>query len=375
MFDVTIVGGGLAGLSLLQALKPALSQGLSVALVDANSPPSSQHTSPSFDDRTSAISRQTLALLADWQVDYDHGTPMRRIHISEQRGLASVELDAKQLGVDCFGQVMRNKALGQALWQARPQGVTFFHQQTAQAVRVHSDHVSLVLNQDQLTSRLLVIADGGHSTLLSQLGIQRHSYDYQQYAHVFNCRFQHPAAHTAFERFTPDGALALLPLDGNFSGVLVSHDPQVDIERCVQQRFGWRYGALNKVGQAQSYPLALQQAQEQVRHRIIVAGNSALALHPVAGQGYNLIARSMAHIGKHCLAHSDPGQLPALQALAQRIQGDQTLTKYFSDGLARGFTGLSLKAARQLAMFGLDQSALIKSPFSQFAMGARHAKL
>ncbi|WP_158584099.1 FAD-dependent monooxygenase [Salinibius halmophilus] len=373
MYDIVIVGGGLAGLSLLNALKPFIALGGKVALVDANQPPGSERLSPSFDDRASAISATTLALLKHWGVGEVDGAPMKHIHISEQHKPASILLNAEQQGEALFGKVIANKQLGHALWNHRPQA-DFFHNQQVSALTFTSDFVSIKLAKQMLQSKLVVMADGGRSQLLAKLGIQRRQYNYQQYAHVFNCQFQQPAQTTAYERFTPHGALALLPMADHFTAVLVSNQQDIDIKREVVNRFGYRHGALRTVGQAQSYPLMLNQVDEQVRSRLIVAGNSAIALHPVAGQGYNLVARSMQHISEHCRENqSDPGRLTELLQLQCRLKQDQTQTKYFSDGLARGFLGTFLQLPRQLGMAIFDQHPIAKQGFSQFAMGQRNA--
>lgn len=374
MFDIAIIGGGLAGLSLLNALKPAIQNGASVVLIDANSPPGTQQPSPSFDDRASAVSATTLELLNAWQVPAIRGTAMHRIHISEQHRNASIDLTAKQLGAPLFGKVVANKELGHQLWQNKPLQAKCLHGQAVQKLRFSKDFVSLTLAEQTIKSKLVVVADGGRSGLLTQLGIHQHSQDYQQYAHVFSCRFQQAAHNTAFERFTPKGALALLPMEDYFSAVLVSNDPQPNLEQDVQQRIGWRLGKVMSISDSQKYPLQLKQASEQIRSRLIVAGNSALTLHPVAGQGFNLVARSMAHIAQHCLENSnDPGHLEDLQQLINKVKQDQLLTKSFSDGLARGFLGTALSLPRNLGMYHFDQHPLAKRWFSQFAMGSRNA--
>lgn len=374
MFDIAIIGGGLAGLSLLNALRPAIQNGANVVLIDANSPPGSQQPSPSFDDRASAVSATTLELLQTWQVQSVQGTAMRHIHISEQHHAASIDLNAQQLGTELFGKVVANKALGHQLWQSKPKQAKCLHNQTVNAITFSRDFVSLKLAEESIESKLVVVADGGRSDLLARLGIAQHSQDYQQFAHVFSCRFQHPANHIAYERFTPKGALALLPMQDFFSAVLVSNNAKPNLVQEVQQRFGWRLGRVTSVGESQKYPLQLKRASEQVRSRLVVAGNSALTLHPVAGQGFNLVARSMAHIAQHCLVnYEDPGKLKDLQQLISTVKQDQLLTQSFSDGLARGFLGTALSLPRNLGMYHFDQHPLAKRWFSQFAMGSRNA--
>lgn len=376
MYDIAIIGGGLAGMTLLNALKPSIERGARVILIDSNQPPTQALASPSFDDRASAVSRTTLSLLDKFGLTDVAGTPMANIHISEQGQPASVHLAAKQLGGDLFGKVCANKSLGHALWQNRPKAADFRHQCSVQKITFDHQSAQLVLANEIIHSKLVVLADGGRSNLLQQLGIARHTHDYQQFAHVFSCQMQQAADQTAYERFTPQGALALLPLNQHFSGVLVSADPAPNLAFEVGQRFGHRLGAVRTVGTSQSYPLRLMQVREQVRSRLIVAGNSALSLHPVAGQGYNLVARSMQHIADHCAHHAlDPGGLSGLLTLQANIIQDQQQTKVFSDGLARGFLGTNLRLPRQLGMGLFDQHPIAKQWFSQFAMGARHATL
>ena len=156
---------------------------------------------------------------------------------------------------------------------------------------------------------LAVLADGGRSGLREQLGIAVTQQAYQQSALIANISASQAHLGQAFERFTEAGPMAMLPLAENRCA-LVWTRPTLDAERLLkldergflaelQEAFGYRLGALHKVGARHLYPLALTEAQEQVRPHLVVLGNAAHSLHPIAGQGYNLSLRDTLELARN----------------------------------------------------------------------------
>ena len=185
-----------------------------------------------------------------------------------------------------------------------------------------------------------------------------------------------------FERFTDDGPMALLPLPENRCA-LVWTRAGMDAKRLaeldersfldeLQGVFGYRLGALRQVGARHLYPLSLVEAQEQVRPHLVVLGNAAHSLHPIAGQGFNLSLRDVQSLADGLLAGPDtPGDFATLDAYRERQRLDQELTVGFSDKVTRLFgTAQPLVATgRNLGLLGLDLLPPAKRWFARQAMG------
>jgi 2-octaprenyl-6-methoxyphenol hydroxylase len=229
---------------------------------------------------------------------------------------------------------------------------------------------------------LAILAEGGRSGLREQLGIAVSHTPYGQSALIANVSPQEAHNGLAFERFTEEGPMAMLPLADNRCA-LVWTRATLEAERLsalddaaflaeLQQAFGYRLGSLRQVGTRHLYPLALTAAREQVRQHLVVLGNAAHSLHPIAGQGYNLSLRDTLVLAETLLASSAPlGDLATLQRYLNSQQMDQQLTVGFSDQVTRLFsTGQPLLAAgRNLGLLGLDLLPPAKRWFARQAMG------
>jgi 2-octaprenyl-6-methoxyphenol hydroxylase len=213
---------------------------------------------------------------------------------------------------------------------------------------------------------------------------------YQQHALVANVAFSQPHKGCAYERFSDQGPIALLPLAASSPGenraslvwtlaperaVHLQACPEDEFLHALQDRFGYRLGRLQQVGERHSYPLALVQSAEQVRQGVVVMGNAAHALHPVAGQGYNLALRDVAELAAVLVdgaAQGLPtGDLALLQRYLARQQPDQNRTIQLSDRLPALFMHSDpvLGLARDLALSGLDILPPLKREFVRMAAG------
>jgi 2-octaprenyl-6-methoxyphenol hydroxylase len=151
--------------------------------------------------------------------------------------------------------------------------------------------------------------------------------------------------------------------------------PAAEFLQDLQQRFGYRLGRLLQVGERHAYPLSLVQSGEQVRQGVVIIGNAAHALHPVAGQGYNLALRDVAELGRvladGITAGLVPGDLAMLQRYQRRQQHDQDRTIEFSDRVPTLFMHADplLGLGRDLALAGLDIMPGLKREFVRYAAG------
>ena len=388
---LAIIGGGLVGASLALALQAgAKARGWSIVLIEPFAPGDSYQ--PSYDARSTALSygtQQIYQRLGIWPKVAERAEAIAHIHVSDRGRFAAARLSAEEEGVPALGYVAENAWLGHCLWQALdPEVVTW--RCPAEVVKMQAIDVApgrggyrLTLNDESLLDcDLAVLADGGRSGLREQLGITVKTTAYQQSALIANISISQPHGGLAFERFTDEGPMALLPLSDNRSA-LVWTRPGDDAQRLLalddraflaelQHVFGYRLGALRQVGARHVYPLSLIEAQEQVRPHLVVLGNAAHSLHPIAGQGYNLALRDVQALAQTLLAGPDvPGDFATLQQYYARQQLDQSLTVGFSDRVTRLFSNAEplLAAGRNLGLLGLDMLPPAKRWFARQAMG------
>lgn len=402
-YDLVIAGGGLVGgsFALLLETLPGLSN-LRILLVDnAALGNDAGDAGKPFDARSTAISwgsRQIFQQAGLWDQLYPGLTAITDIHVSDKGHVGAARLRSDAMQVDALGYVAENTHLNQVIASGllNSKHITVQAPGSIVSVTPVPEGVSLIMRsgaqvETRITSRLLVIADGGRSTLCDQLGITLTRKPYGQHALISNISFEQAHQGCAFERFTDTGPLAVLPLpdlDGEHRAALVwtLADDQVAetmalsdeaFLAALQQRFGYRLGKLNRVGERVLYPLSLTLAREQIRPGIVLLGNVAHTLHPVAGQGLNLAlrdARELAEMMAEAVAagRSDLiGNYSWLQQYMQRQQRDQHQTVVFSDQVTRLFSNNSplLALGRNIGLLGMDLVPPAKRWFSRQAMG------
>ncbi len=386
MQSLAIIGGGLVGASLALALQDgARARGWCIHLIEPFEP--GHEYQPSYDARSTALSYGTRLIyqrLGLWERIAERAEPILRIHVSERGSFGAARLDCAREGVEALGYVVENAWIGHCLWQALDDQVVIRHC-PAEVERLEPGATGYRLSftdGQQLECDLTVLADGGRSGLREQLGIQVSRRPYGQTALIANITPGKPHGGLAFERFTEDGPMALLPLQDDRCALVWTRS-QADAARLaqaheavflgeLQEAFGYRLGALQQVGARHLYPLTLIEAEEQVRSGLVVLGNAAHSLHPIAGQGYNLSLRDVEALSV-ALLRSDAalGDLAALQEYARRQRFDQRVTVGFSDQVTRlfGDSGRLVAAGRNLGLLGLDLMPAAKRWFARQAMG------
>ncbi|MBD3658001.1 2-octaprenyl-6-methoxyphenyl hydroxylase [Marinobacter sp.] len=398
--DIIIAGGGLAGATLALALARMVPQ-LRVTVVEAyplapDALPDSYQ--PSYDARSTALawgSRRIFEELGLWSELAAHATPIRHIHVSDRGRFGATRLHATDHHQDALGYVADNRWMGLCLMRALlATGVNWQAPAEVVAMTPRDDGVVVVLNaaegRRELSARCLVVADGGRSGLREQLGFRVESRAYGQHALIANVSTTDSHNFTAFERFTDRGPMALLPHGdplraGNTAALVWTLDDAAleallamsDADKCrrLQERFGWRLGRFTRIGTCHHYPLTLTTVHESVRPGVVLVGNAAHTLHPVAGQGFNLALRGlMALVEQFRLAVEQgrsPGDLAVLGAYQQHHRSDWQQTAGFSDSLIQLF-GQPLPlvgAARDAGLVGLDLLPAAKRWFARKAMG------
>ena len=389
----------MVGLSL--ALLLAQQKRWRIALVDSQPLKGNQESpdySPSFDNRSTALSwssRNIFQKLALWEQLQDYATAISQIHVSDRGHIGLARIQAKEAGVEALGYVLENSWLGSVLLNAATASdIALYGASKVKTVQPLANSIEIVIDDQTkdkasyLDSKLLVIADGADSATAKQLGIQSQSKPYGHSAIIANIRLENPHQGIAYERFTDQGPMAMLPLT-NYSGgsraSLVWTQPTEMAERLMnadddsflselQERFGFRMGLFKGVGNRSCYPLALTTAEEQVRRRLVVIGNAAHSLHPVAGQGFNLSLRDVAALANNlanCPQNADIGELDSLLAYQKQQAKDQRNTILFSDNLPKLFGGSSSAVAlgRNSGLMLMDLLPPLRKQFARFGMG------
>lgn len=401
--DIVIAGGGMVGISLALHLAHSLPPAIRICLVEGFPfpEPRPDHRPayhPSFDARSTALSYSSRLIyeqMGVWSGLTEYLCPIDTIHVSSKGRFGSAVMDATEHGWEALGYVVENAWLGNALIQALyAQGrVEVLSPCKVTEAQSSAAGVTLTLEgglQETLETALLVVADGAASGLRESLGVWASEKSYGQQALVANVATAQPHGGRAFERFTSLGPLALLPLPpipdaANRSALVWTVTPEEGetLLACsdeaflasLQERFGYRLGRLTRVGERHSYPLSLVHCREQVRQGVVVMGNAAHALHPVAGQGYNLALRDVAELTRvlngAVEAGESPGSLAVLQAYERRQQRDQQRTMEFSDRLPSLFMEGDplLGLVRDLGLSGLDVLPALKRAFVNQAAG------
>ena len=385
-FDILILGAGLVGSSLACALE---SRGLRVGLVEASAPAVGP---PGFDERKLALSAASLNALQALGVLAKLPTPpapIRRIHVSRVGDFGSVRLNAEDYGRTAFGGVVLARELGQGLSArvAELRSLTRLCPATVVSVTPDADRPSVEIERDgrreTVTTKLLVAADGTRSLARQAFGIGVEEFDYGQHLFVYTVQTDRAPDGGAFERFSAQGPVALLPMSGGHYGALCGV-ASADVHRVAalgdddyaeyfQQRFGWRAGRVRRVGKRSHYPLIRVVAQRLTAPRFVVMGNAAQTIHPIGAQGFNLGLRDALTLAE-CLADvADPGDAEALAAYADARAEDRRQTLAFSDGLARltANESFSMRALRSLGLSALGSLSGLEAPLVSGAMGFR----
>jgi 2-octaprenyl-6-methoxyphenol hydroxylase len=386
-FDVAIVGGGMVGASCALALGGTDRK---VALIEAIAHDSAAQ--PSFDERTTALgnaSRRIFEGLGIWSRLLPQAAAIRSIHVSQAGRFGFARLEADAQGIEAFGYVVANRLIGAALWESLKvaKNITLFVPARPQAVQIESDAVSVTIGAagratERIRARLVVGADGAQSLVRTAAGIDARIEDYGQRALVANVAADRAHEGRAFERFTSAGPLAVLPLHGGGFTVVWSATPERAQELLgmadaaflaeLQALFGWRAGRFVRAGRRASYDLALTRAVASIGERSALIGNAAQALHPVAGQGFNLGLRDGAMLAELIAADAeDAGGAPLLRRFCDWRARDRRGVIRFTDGLIKLFgdrrRGVGLLRDLGLLLFDLMPPA--KSALARVSAG------
>ncbi|XTI73282.1 FAD-dependent monooxygenase [Acidithiobacillus sp. AC3] len=388
-FDVLISGAGMVGGALGLALQR---QGLRTAIAERRSATQAEATDPL--QRCSLINAGATAFLAQQEIDIASlGTAVRGMRVWDNEHAGSIQLDAADVGETVLGYICENQKLEHALRTAfcRAGGSLLYDCQWQMA---YSDAEGIELEDQEGTGyrgRLLAIAEGRQSRLRQQI-FQSSIYraDYQQEAIVATVQIERPHGGIAYQRFLPSGPLALLPFADNAQGQaqaslvwsvrnlsarqLFAMD-DAEFLRRLQDAFGPQLGRLLGIGKRGKFPLSALHVNRYVQDRVVLLGDSAHGVHPLAGLGVNLGFRDVAAlaqvIGDKIEKREDFGRREALALYQRQRRPDNLLTVFACGGLNHLFSNRSgaLVRLRDLGLWGTSMTPPLKRFFIRQAMG------
>lgn len=421
--DIAIIGGGLAGMTLAIA---CAGHGISTVLVEAEALP--DLTDQSYDGRSSAIaygSQRVLAAIGAWKFLADQAQPIRDIRVTDG---GSFQRDARRAGgispffvhynhrdlpVEAsigpdhrhghgaeqppFGYIVENRASRIGLIRRLQEipGVTHLAATTATAIELRAEEARVTLSDGrEIASRLVIAADGRRSALRAFAGIGSQEFDYHQTAIV--CTVAHERDHqgVAHEHFLPAGPFAMLPMtDGpddqgvmrHRSSIVWTEDPRLvafllglddaAFGTEIERRFGLSLGQVRPIGPRFSYPLKLLVAERYLGDRLVLVGDAAHGIHPIAGQGFNLGIRDVAALAEVLVdarrLGQDLGSPLVLERYARWRRFDNLLLAGVTDGLTRLFSNdiAPVRLVRDLGFALFNKLPPVKRLAMRHAMG------
>lgn len=386
--DITIVGGGLVGLTLALILDEVSDGSYSISIIEKNSAAVSARKS----ERTVALSYGTQAIFTAcgfWSALEPLTTPIKTIHVSDKGHMGRAFIEASKLDWPALGYVAYNDDLTGALIKeiSNRQTITLEDNASISDIKFHQGSVSYTLAEknDSVSTELLIVADGAQSAIAKQLGVSFDTHHYAQRAIVATVTTSELHNHCAFERFTDEGPIALLPITNTASSLVWTMPEELfdqrmqlsdqDFMKELRQRFGSRLGRMISVTPRAGFPLVLAKASEQVRSNMVIMGNAAHNLHPVAGQSFNLAVRDAMSLAQSLKSASKSnisiGSLATLNDYFTKVTADQQTTIELSHQLVKLFSNdsLALSVLRTIGLLSLDNLDLVKTAFAKRSAG------
>ena len=389
---IVIIGGGMVGLGFAVTCRYALPSA-KITVLEARPIPTG--TPSPLDTRASALnlaSQSILTALDVWSPMAASAGIIHQIHVSNQARFGSAVIESTDLGVEALGFVVENHVIGRAL-KDRADALGIALEAPCEVQQLLTDQqqpgVRLV-NGETRRADLVIVADGSQSSLRQQLGIDVQWHCTEQHAVVANVSFAGVQQGIAYERFTPSGPMALLPLpdtsvaEQRFNVVwslnearaaqVMALDSDAFLSQ-LQAAFGWRLGRALRVGRRSTWPLNRVRVREQRRSGFLIAGNAAHGIHPVAGQGLNLSLRDAASLGASLKSWSHQGvalgDSQVLRDYEARVIADQDRIVEATDRLSTLFQtrGLALDLPRDAALTLLDVLKPLRRSIAQRGTG------
>lgn len=378
-YDVIISGGGLLGLITAIGLS---CDSVSVAVIEKNSLPRVVDDNRAF--AISQGSKKILEKLGIWQFIESEAEPILDICILDA---VTVHYNHKMVGEEPMGYVINNATIWNAINNNFLNKLNIYSPHSYKTIACDSGYVEVILdNNQELISSLLICAEGKNSKLPELFSIPTVKFDYKQSSIVFNVKHELHHQNLAVERFFPGGPFAILPIkDGYTSSIVWTEKSGISkmlmdlseeefiIE--LKKRFGSYLGKIKLEGERKLYPLSFVFAKKLYKGRVLLIGDAAHSIHPVAGQGLNLGIRDVESVIKHIVAAKasgiDVGSSYLLKKISRNRYFDNFTMALATDGLNRMFSNriFCAKALRNLGLIAVENSNFLKKRFIRHAMG------
>jgi 2-octaprenyl-3-methyl-6-methoxy-1,4-benzoquinol hydroxylase/2-octaprenylphenol hydroxylase len=386
--DIAIVGAGMVGAALALSLARA---GFDIVVVEPRAP-SPWLREDDIDLRVVALAPSSVDLLGRldvWtSIASARASPYRRMQVWDALAPGQLRFDAADQGNATLGHIVENRLIQHTLWRALEAESRIALRCPAQvtATEVDDDRRTLVLDDGgRIAARLVIAADGGDSALRKMAGIDTRDRDYGQRAIVAHVGTQRDHEDTAWQRFLPGATLAFLPLfDGRSS--IVWSVPEAEASRlhalddaafCAElgAAFDFRLGTVVSTSARAAFPLRLRLADRYLAPRLVLIGDAAHVVHPLAGQGVNLGLRDVDELAAVLTdardARRDFAGAPVLRQFERRRRSDNTLSAHAFDTIQRVFASeaVPLAALRGAALTLVDRIGPLKRLFAAHAAG------
>ncbi len=394
--ELVVAGGGLVGMLLGVACAGA---GLDVVVIDRQDP--AAMLDERFDGRTSAIaygSRLVFDGIGLWPQIAAEAEPIREIRVADDESPLFLHYDHRDLGEAPLGYIVENRVLRRALFrraEALPTLRLLAPRRLAATEPSATGTAAVLADGERLRARLIAAADGKDSPLRREAGIRAVEWRYAQTGIVTTVAHARPHAGIAVEHFLPAGPFAILPMTDDYndaaharrgrSSIVWTEDaelaplilelPAAEFAAELRARFGGFLGDIEPVGPRWAYPLALMQAERYVARRMVLVGEAAHVIHPIAGQGLNIGIRDIAALAELLIDTRrlglDIGEDSVLEQYQQWRRADALLLAAVTDGLNRLFSNTiePIRLIRDVGLSVVNQLPPLKRLLMRHAMG------
>ncbi len=387
-FDLLVIGGGMTGLALACATAGA---GLRVMLVEQRAMIST--TAAPFDGRVTAIaqgSRRLLEAIGLWGHLMSEAEPILDIRVGEAHSPLTVNYDHRAVSADALGHIVENRVIRSALLRRAEElaarGLALAApDRVARLERNDGAAEARLTSGRSIRAAMVAVAEGGASPTRAAAGIDVLRWTYDQTGIVATIAHEQPHQGLAIERFFADGPFAILPMTGWRSSIVWAAESWLARELIglddgefmdeLGERFGEQLGQLRLAGPRWHYPLAMVQAERYTDRRLALVGDAAHAIHPIAGQGWNLALRDVGALAELMIDARrlglDPGSAAVLARYERWRRFDSLALIAITDGLTRLFANdlLPLRIGREVGLGLVERIGPLKQFFMRHAMG------